>query len=171
MAYAMILITYYGCVLILLAPWALLLVGAVRRMRERGGRLRRFQTEGAVLAMAGSVSKWIVYDLNFGPDRLGITNWGYWFSRGEVGIFFVGLLMFGLGYFLERRPRPGLTPWPGKMKTISAIAILSSVPLSVIALAFFNYPWFELPWDGWRILLTLGVLPFSLGYWMLSKRR
>ncbi|HPO11893.1 MAG TPA: hypothetical protein PLI09_00490 [Candidatus Hydrogenedentes bacterium] len=170
MGYVLVFVFYYLCVLILLAPWWLLLFGSIKRLFRKGGRLRRLQAEGAFLALVGTMAKWIVYDINFGADRLNITEWGYWFNRGEVGIFFIGLLLFGLGYFLERRPRPGLASWPHPIKTVSEIAILSCIALGVVAHSFFNYPWFELPWDSWRILFSLGVLPFSIGYVMLGKK-
>ena len=169
MDYAYIILLYYICILVLLAPWFLLLRGAIRLLRRNGGRLRRLQVEGAALLSAGSVAKWIVFDPNFGFDRLRVEIWSYWFSRGEIGLFLIGLLLFGLGFFLEREPRPALRPWPRIGKIISMTAILSGIALGTVAYIVFGYPWFELPWSAARILFSLGVLPFAIGYVLFGK--
>jgi hypothetical protein len=171
MTNTLMIATYYLCILTLLAPWWLLFFGSIQRVRQRGGRLRRFQVEGAFLALAGTMAKWIVYDIHFGFDRLNVTLWGYWFSRGEVGFLLVGLLMFGLGSFLERKPGSRTpSPWPETVKKLSGIAILSGVALCLVTFSHFKYAWFELPWLPWRVFLTLGVLPFSIGYVVFGKQ-
>ena len=164
MPYPLIYALFYLCVLALLAPYWLLLVGAVRRVLIRNGRLRRLQAEGAVLLVSGNMGRWIAFDPNIGLDPLTATNWGPWFARGEVGLFLIGLLLIGLGYFLERRPRPGLRPWPSRPKTIAAMALFSGTALGILAYAWVNYPWFALPWHAPRILFTLGLWPFAVGY-------
>jgi hypothetical protein len=170
MEYITVIAVYYLCILTLLAPWWLLFFGAIRRVRQRGGRLRRFQVEGAFLALVGTMAKWIVYDIHFGFDRLENTNWGYWFSRGEVGFLLVGLLMFTLGAFLEHKPGARSSTWPETVKKLSGIAILSGIALGLVAFSRFQYAWFELPWLPWRVFLSLGVLPFSIGYVVFGKQ-
>ena len=171
MSYVLVFALFYLCVLVLLVPYGILLAGAIRRVLIRGGRLRRLQVEGAFLLVAGTVSKWIVFDPNIAIDPLRATNWGYWFSRGEIGLFLIGLLLLGLGYFLERRPRPGLRPWPRRPKTIAAMALFTGTALGIMAYAWVNYPWFALPWHAPRILFTLGLWPFAVGYLAFGGHR
>jgi len=141
MDYAMVLAFYYLCVLLLQLPWWLTLAAAVRRLRSKGGRLRRLQAEGAA------------------P----------WFSRGEIGVLLIGLLLLGLGFFLERRPRPGMTPWPATVKNICIAAILSGLVLATVAWILSTYAWLGLPYGLPRIIFTLGCYPFCIGYYMWSK--
>lgn len=160
---------YYGIVLLIFGVWGLLLWGAIGALRRHGGRLRRMQVEGAALILIGTVSKWVVFDTLVGLNRLE-TDWAYWFSRGEVGIFMIGLLLFGLGYFLERRPRPGLVPWPSTVKSIGITGILIGLGLGMAAFKFFQYPWLHLPWSMGRVVFSLGMYPFALGYVVLGRR-
>ncbi len=161
---------YYVCVLAVLAPWFVMLLGAWLRVRRRGGRLRRLEVEGAVMAAIGTVAKWVVYDTHFGFDRLRVEHWSYWFSRGEVGFFAIGVILFGLGFFLGRRPRPGLVPWPRIGRRLAAAGILSGIAFGLVAYFMRAYPWFELPWSTGRILFSLGVLPFAIGYVLFNVR-
>lgn len=170
MSYAIMVMLYYLCVLALLAPWFILLLGALRRLLRQGGRLRRLQAEGTAMLVTGSIAKWLVFDVNFGFDRLRNTEWSWWFSRGEIGFFLIGFLLLGMGYFLERRPRPGLEPWPRTGKKLSIAAILTGAALGLLAYTFRAYPWFELPWTAPRILFSLGIYPFAVFYFTLGKR-
>ena len=53
MDYMKTVLLYYLCILLLQAPWVMLFVGAVRRVRQHTTRLRRFQFEGMFLVVAG----------------------------------------------------------------------------------------------------------------------
>lgn len=169
MDYIVILLFYYLCILLLQLPWWLTLLAAMRRLRRKGGRLRRLQAEGAALIAAGYFAKWMVYDINFGPDRLEITAWSPWFSRAETGLLLIGLLLLGLGFFLERRPRPGMTPWPATVKNVCIAGILSGLVLATVAWILSAYAWLGLPYSLARVVFTLGCYPFCLGYYMWSK--
>lgn len=170
MSYGLLVLRFYAVVLLLQTPWWLLLWGAVRRVRRRGGRLRRLQVEGALILVAGTAAKWLVFDTHFGFDRLNVTLWSYWFSRGEVGVFFIGLLLFGLGFFLDRRPRPGLVPWPRTVKRVCIAALLSGGIAGAVAYILVGYRWFELPWSAARVLFSLGMLPFAIGYVLFGSQ-
>lgn len=168
--YVVIYAIYYLTILMVLAPWVLLFIGSTRAIRRQGGRLRRMQLEGAILILAGTISKWTVFDTLFGLDRLNSETWSYWFSRGETGWFLIGLLLFGLGFFLERRPRPGLTPWPKTVKSTGLAGILVGIGLAMVAYRWFQYPWLHLPWSVARVIFSLGMFPFAIGYVILGRR-
>jgi hypothetical protein len=170
MSYVYELLPYYLCVLLIQAPGWLVLFGAVRLARRGGGRLRRIQVEGALFIVIGSLAKWIVYDPNFGIDRLSISRWSPWFTRAETGAFCIGVLLFVLGFFLDRRPRPGLTPFPKSGRIISKVAILTGILAGTVTYIWSQYPWFSLPWDKPRIFFCLGALPFAFFYLIFSKR-
>jgi hypothetical protein len=169
-SYAGIYGLYYAIVLLALAPWGMLFLGALRAVRRRGGRLRRMQVEGAALILAGSLAKWMVFDPLFGFDRLRSAIWSYWFARGEVGFFLIGLLLFTLGFFLERRPRPGLIPWPSTVKSVCITGILLGAGLGLLAFKWSQYPWLHLPWTLPRVVFSLGMFPFAAGYLVLGRR-
>ena len=160
---------YYLCILLLQAPWVMLFVGAVRRVRQHTTRLRRFQFEGMFLVVAGSLAKWLVFDVHFGFDRLGSSVWSFWFDRGETGLFAIGLILFGLGAFLERDPFEKQERKPGVGKKVRIAAILSVVAIAFVAFVKWQYAWFELPWDKVRVFLSLGIYPFAAGYLATSS--
>lgn len=161
----------YIVTVIVLAPWLLLLVGAIQRLQRRSGRLMRLQVEGAALALVSMLSRWVIFDPNFGLDRLGEQRWSYWFARGERGLFILGLLLFGLGYFLSRRPHPGLRPWSVAARTVSGLAILGGCVLAIVAWRAVALPPGELPWGAARIVFTLGCVPFALLYFLRGRAR
>lgn len=162
---------FYGLILLFHLPWAILLATALIRMRGgHTGRLYRMQSEGAALSLASMAACWLIYDPNFGVDRHGVAAWSEWFDRGEPGLFWIGILLFMLGYVLERRPRQGLVPWP---KAANAVAWLSLIAGSGIGLfGFYNVslPWIDLPWQPTRMAFTLGCLPFAVCYAVLERR-
>ena len=169
MDYMKVVLLYYLCILLLQAPWVLLFIGALRRVRQRTGRLRRFQVEGMFLVVAGSLAKWLVYDVHFGFDRLETSVWSYWFARGETGLFAIGLILFGLGAFLERDPFEKEERKPGAGRKVRIGAILSVVAIAFVAYVKWQYAWFSLPWDTARVFLSLGIYPFAAGYLATSS--
>ena len=166
MDYINVILLYSLSVFLLQAPWVLLLIGAIRRVRQRANRLRRFQFEGMFLVVIGTLAKWLVFDANFGFDRLEINAWSYWFSRGETGLFAIGLLLFGLGAFLERDPFEKQERRPGVGRNVRIGAILSVLAIALVACVRWQYAWLwgGLPWDTTRVLLSLGIYPFAAGY-------
>jgi len=169
MDYVNVILLYSLSVLLLQAPWILLLIGAIRRVRQRASRLRRFQFEGMLLVVVGNLAKWLVFDVHFGFDRLGTSPWSYWFSRGEVGFFAIGLILFGLGAFLERDPFEKQERRPGVGRNVRIGAILSVLVIAFVAYVRWQYPWFSLPWNTGRVLLSLGIYPFAAGYLATSS--
>lgn len=161
--------TYYLIILLTQLPWILLFVGAVWRLRKHGGRLRRLQVEGTALLMAAILAALVMYDQHFGYDRYRTFSWGTFFDRAETGAFWIALLFFGLGYFLERRPRPGLRPWPMAGKLVSTVAILAFGLLGLAVNHYVSLPWIDLPWTLGRLVFGLGCYPFAIGYLVSSR--
>ncbi|MBW7863265.1 MAG: hypothetical protein GX580_08930 [Candidatus Hydrogenedens sp.] len=152
-------------------PWWLLLAGALRKVLLHSGRLQRLQAEGAAVAAGGMLACWVMFDPTVGVDPARESSLAYWLARGEEGLFLIGMMLVGMGYFLERRPRPGLTPWPRAGKAAAAAAILAggliALPLSgVDALAGQR-----LPWALSRLSWSLGMLPFAAAYLAEAWRR
>ncbi len=155
--------------ILLLSPWLLLSVGAVRRVRQRNTRLRRLQVEGAIIILLALIGKWVVYDPNLGLAMRSPGLWTYWFARGEAGFMWVGLLIFGLGYFLERRPGPGLIPWPAYGKRVCGVAILCGATVALIAWHYKGVSWGDEPFSQARLWFSAGCLPFGVGYNIWTK--
>ena len=155
---------YYPMVLLLQLGWWLALLGALFKLRRLNDRVRRIQCEGAALIVSGMFARWLVFDHTFGFDPSGAGVFSYWFSRGEQGWFFIGLLLLLLGFFLERRPRPDLKPFPGAVKA----GVLAAMAAGALGAAVFagRHAVFglELPWDAARTALSLGFLPFGAAY-------
>lgn len=159
---------FYLGMILLLSPWLLLSAGAIRRVLQRNTRLRRFQMEGAILILLALLGKWAVYDPHYGLMLRYEGIWPYWFSRGEAGLMWIGMLLFGLGYFLERRPSPHLIPWPASGKRICGLAILCGATMGLLVWHYKGVAWGEAPWSPARMWFTAGCLPFAVGYnlWM-----
>jgi len=155
---------------LVMAPWFLLVVGAGFRVSRGGGRLRRLQLEGALLIWVGVVARWIVFEPLFGIDSMETDWWTYWFARAETGQFAIGLLLFGLGYFLDERPRPGQPAWPLIGKAVGILSILLCAVAGWYLYRTVSLPWLHLPWSIGRCVFMLGFLPFSLGYLIYSRR-
>lgn len=160
---------YHLILLVLQLPWILLLAGALLRLRHGGGRLRRLQVEGAAIIVVGAAAAVAMYHPQVGYDRFGVSTWGEFFDRAEMAAFAVGLMFFGLGYFLERRPRPGLRPWPLVGKAVSSVAILIFAVLGLVVHRNVALPWIDLPWPLGRLVFGLGCFPFAIGYLVSSR--
>ena len=154
----------YLVIFIFLMPPLLLLAGALAKTIKSNARIRRLQLEGAGMMTAGHVATWIIYDMNFGIDPYGEQRWTYWFDQAEPGLFWIGLLFFGLGYFIERRPRPGLAPWPMAGKIFCVVFILFGCALNVFARSNLGLAFVDIPWSIDRVLFLLGLYPFCVGY-------
>lgn len=160
----------YMVLLAMLLPWGVLFATAVTRVAAgQRSRIYRMQLEGAALVLLGTLSKWIIYDPLFGMERHGLARWGIWYDRGERGLFWIGVLLFALGYALERRPRKGLKPWPKPWPTVAWTGLLLGGGLGLLA-------WYDgrldaggLPWAAGRIAFTLGWLPFAWGYFQNDR--
>jgi len=160
---------FYLIIAALLLPWLLILAGAVRRWRRVGGRLLRLQVEGAALILVALVANWVVFDPNFGFADDPAEGWPYWFSRGEVGLFSIGLLLLLMGHFLSRRPRPGLKPWPVSASIASVVGIAIGSVVGVLLLLRGEAPLFNtLPWSMARAAFMLGFYPYALAYFTMS---
>lgn len=146
------------------APWLLLLAGALPRMRRRVSRYRALQLLGAAILLAGVLLRFALYDTRFGFDPWRVKTWTAIAEYVERGAFGIGLLAFGLGYFLERRPTPALRPWHPIGKTIAALSILLCAGLAVLTARNVSFPWLDSPWPEARLVFTLGFYPFACGY-------
>jgi len=151
-------------------PWCLIIAGAIFRVRRGGGRLRRLQLEGAAIVGVGILARWIVFDPWFGIDSVETDWWTYWFARAETGQFAIGLLLFGLGYFLDDRPRPGQPAWPLIGKALGVLSILLGAVAGWYIYQTVSLPWLHLPWSAGRCVFMFGFIPFSVGYLVYSRR-
>lgn len=162
---------FYALVLLFHLPWALMALTAALRMRGgHTGRLYRMQLEGSALALLSTLACWIIYDPHFGVDRFRAASWGEWFDRGEPGFFWIGMLLFMLGYLLERRPRAGLVPWPAWVRIATWTCLLAGGALAAFAARTVSLPWIDLPWPPSRMAFTLGCMPFAVAYTVLERR-
>lgn len=150
--------------LLIFTVYILLIIGAVKEWRWIPGRISRLQLEGAIIMFIGTVAKWVVFNQFFCLDPLRSEEWSYWFGRGELGLFLVGLILFGLGFFLSRRPRPGLKPWNAGLKRLSLISFI--VVLGFVILTWFHLyaRWFHFSWEYPRVLFSIALYPFAIGY-------
>jgi len=162
---------YYLGILFFLGPWVLLAAGGILRVLRGNRRLVRFQAEGAVLILLSSVATWLVFDQNIGPGYEGGTSWAYWFARGEIGLFWIGLLMFVLGFFLERNRGPGFQPWPTTGKRVCMAFILIGLVLALLSLRRTESAWADMPWSNARLFFSAGSYPFAIGYVLFRKLR
>ncbi len=148
----------------LILPWILVVVGSVFRLRYRDSRPVRFQALGAVMIVILSTVMFIVTNPQWGLDPDGLQNLTYQFDRAETGFFWIGIIVFFLGYFLERHPDLPSEPWPFIGKRIALIIILAAGVAAIPANRMLEMPWEGLPWSVARLTFTLGFYPFSLGY-------
>ena len=155
---------YHSAELLFLLPWCMLLAGALRKTWAKSDRLQRMQCEGSVIIVAGMLVSLLLFDTAFGLDAARKSRFAEWYPWGERGLFWIGMLVFGLGYFLERRPRPGLRQWSPTGKAAAFTGILAG---GVAALALHGQTrlWGNLfPWSQVRIVYSLGMTPFALFY-------
>jgi len=160
----------YSVIFIFLWPVVMLLVGAAVKTRRANIRVHRLQLEGAAIIAAGMLVKWLVYDVNFGIDPYERYAWTPWFARAEVGGFWIGLLFLLLGFFIERRPRPGVKPWHWSGKALCAVFILGGLALSRFASSNLGLAFLDLPWSLPRLFVILGLYPFCVGYFYTALR-
>ena len=155
---------YHLAELLFLLPWLLLLAGALRRVMARPDRLQRMQGEGSFIVVAGMLGGLLLFDAAFGLDAARKTRFAEWYPWGERGLFWIGLLLFGLGFFLERRPRPGIRKWPPAGKAVALAGILAG---GVAAFALHGHTHLLgclFPWSPFRAAFSLGMAPFALLY-------
>lgn len=142
----------------------ILLIGAVKELRWISGRISRLQLEGTVLMLIGTMARFIVFDPVIGIDRLKSYEWSLWFGRGETGLYLVGIILFCLGFFLSRRPRPGLKPWDASLKRIVLMTFIVALGLSILTWFYLKAPWFNTAWGWSRVIFGIALYPFALGY-------
>ncbi len=158
---------YGGLVIIsilVFAVYILLIMGAIKECCWIPGRISRLQLEGAIIMFLGTVGRWIVLDPAIGIERLQSEDWTYWFNRGETGLYLVGLILFGLGFFLSRRPRPGLKPWDSGIKRWAIMTFVVLLGLGILLWFYLNARWFNFAWGYWRVLFSIALYPFAIGY-------
>lgn len=160
----------YLIILIFLSPTLMLLLGALVKLVRHNSRLHRLQFEGSAMIFTGMFARWMIFDPNFGIDRFEETAWSYWFSRAEPGLFWIGLLFLLLAFFLERKPRHGLRPWPAVGQAIVAVSILFGSVLCYYAYRNLGLPFVGLPFPTSRLFFLLGLFPFCIGYLRTSTR-
>lgn len=153
-----------------LLPGGLFLAGAARKTWARPRRISRLQLEGAVIAVAALLTRLAVFDPMFGVDPEKTGRFAYWFDRGEPGLFAIGLILFGLGFFLERRPRPGLSPWPGRYTRAAWTSALACIPVALI------FVWKAsdigiMPWSMGRTGFLWSLLAFAVLYCYMAFKR
>ncbi|MGC8739552.1 MAG: hypothetical protein ACP5UA_13045 [Candidatus Hydrogenedens sp.] len=150
--------------LLVFIVYILLIIGAIKECRWVRGRISRMQLEGAVIMFLGTVAKWIVLNQFFGLDRLQSEEWTYWFNRGELGLYLVGLILFGLGFFLSRRPRLGLKPWDAGIKRMTMMSFLIALGFGILLWFYLYARWFNFSWEYVRVLFSIALYPFAIGY-------
>jgi hypothetical protein len=149
--------------LLFLLPWCLLLAGALRRVLAKPDRLQRMQCEGAVIVVAGMLGALLLFDPVFGLEAAR-RRFGEWYPWGERGLFWIGMLLFGLGWFLERRPRPGLKRWSPAGKAAALAGILAGGTTALALHGHTHLLGCLFPWSPFRIALSLGMAPFAVLY-------
>lgn len=153
-----------------LLPCCLFLVGAARKTWAHPLRISRLQLEGAVIAITGMSARLFVFDSIVGVDPMRTSRFSYWLDRGEVGLFAIGLILFGLGFFLERRPRPGLILWPQRYTRAAWFCAGACFPIAL----FYVYKFSAIglmPWSMGRAGFLWSLLAFSLLYCYMAFKR
>ena len=156
--------TFYLLWFFLTFPWLMLTLGAAFRLRYHDSKPVRFQALGAVMIVILMAVMLIVFTPYWGLDPDGTKNVLFQYDRLETGFYWIGLIVFFLGYFLERRPDKPAEPWPLIGKSIALIIILAAAVAAVPVYRLFELPWENMPWSSARLVLTLGFYPFSTGY-------
>lgn len=159
------MVLYYACIAGCFAPWLLMTAGAVRKTFSRPGhRLYRLQAEGVVILLCGMAAAWVLFDRYFGVDPERSSLLAYWFIHGERGLFWIGQLLLFMAYFLERRPGPGIVPWPPAARTVAMAGIVLGLAWAAAATVLTRSTQMTLPWSWAREGWSLGLIPFSVGY-------
>lgn len=162
---------YYLFILLAHVPWALFCIGAWIKTRIRGGRVIRLQLEGGAILLVMTLAGWVVFDPNFGLDAYKTEGWSMWLERASGGAFWIGLLFFFLGFYLERKPRPDLKPLPMVEKVIAVLSIIGAGLVALVANRQLGPESFvDVPWPLSRMLFTYGFLPFAISYLRAALR-
>lgn len=146
-----------------LIPCAFLLTGALRKVWLHPHRLSRLQLEGIIILLIGLFLRIAFFDPLLGRDPHKASIIAYWLDRGEHGLFAIGLILFGLGYFLERRPHPGLESWPVSWRRSARIVFAIGIFCSLACL-FIQPTAGPLPWSPIRSCFLLGSMVFAKVY-------
>ena len=161
---------YHTAELVFMLPWLLLLAGALRKVLARADRLQRMQCEGTVIIVAGMLASLLLFDPAIGFDAARQSRFTEWFPWGEHGLFWIGMLLLGLGCFLERRPRPGLKPWPTAGKTVALAGILLGGVAALVLRERTELLGCLFPWSPVRIVFSLGMTPLAVLYYVDAFR-
>jgi len=155
---------YHLAEALFLLPWIALAAGALRKTWLKPDRLQRMQSEGASIVLAGMFVAFLLFDASFGLDAQHKSRFTEWYPWGERGLFWIGMLLFGLGFFLERRPRPGLKPWSPAGRAAAFVAILVGAFASFALLGQVQMLGSVFPWSPARMAFSVGMVPFALLY-------
>ena len=162
---------FYLVFTIMLIPWALLLVGGFRRMLRIRHLYGRLQCYGAAFMFLFKLAHMALFAPHWGPGATGEPVWTDGFLSTEWGAFTIGMLFFGVGYFLDRKPGPQFVPWPASQRQLALTGILLGIGFCGLA------TWFSWGQDfaGYslglpRILLALGFYPFAFAYEQWTRR-
>ncbi|MBP8130890.1 MAG: hypothetical protein KA184_15035 [Candidatus Hydrogenedentes bacterium] len=161
---------FYIVVVLVQLPWLLLCAGAARRMLRARYLYSRLQFYGAALIVLCSIARLVLFDPNFGIDPLAERPWIFGYTQVEPGAVAIGLLFFGVGFFLDHRPGKEFQPWPPLAKRVSLWSLAAGTALMLVALWRGTGVWFQLPWTVPRLALTLGCYPFAVTYLSWSGR-
>lgn len=161
---------FYIAILLLQLPWLLLFAGAGRRMLRARYLYSRLQFYGAALVVLCSIARLVLFDPNFGVDPLAERAWVFGYTQVEPGAVAIGLLFFGVGFFLDHRPGKEFQPWPLLAKRFSLWTLCAGVVLAGMASWRGAGVWWQLPWTVSRLAFTLGFYPFAVTYLSWSGR-
>lgn len=153
----------YAVAYMSLVPCILLLAGALKKSAACWCRISRLQLEGCIIVTATMFFQMFFSGYLKALDASGGSTFYYWFSRGAYGLYSVGAILFFLGFFLERRPRPGLSPWPRWQVRLN----FAWMVLWLLAAAHTSgrrYAWEVAAWDPVHVLVAWSALCFSLVY-------
>ncbi len=110
------------------------------------------------MLFTGALARWIIDTFWQTPA------WYIWFVRAENGLFWIGCLFFGLGFFLMRRPRPEQLPWPNTGKRVGITSILLGGAVGILVNMLRETAPHIVSWDMGRVFFTLGIYPFAIVY-------
>lgn len=159
----MVRILLYAFACAAVVPCLLLLAGAVKKSTACWCRINRLQMEGAAIVTVTMFFQIFFSGYLKALDASGESSFYYWFCRGSYGLYAVGAILFFLGFFLERRPRPGLSPWPRLQVRLS----FGWMVLWLLAAAYAagrRYAWDAAAWDPAHIYTAWSTLVFSVVY-------
>lgn len=166
----MLRVVLFAATYLSLLPCMILCVGAARKVWVRSHRIARLQLEGAAIVLAGLVLRLVMFDAIFGFDPAREGRFAFWFARGEQGLLTIGTILFALGFFLERRPRPGLAVWPVRYIR-TAWACAGAGAMIALVIAWRGYAPCPMPWTLSRTSFLLGLTVFAVIYAYMAFMR